>query len=148
LNEILPNLNKLQKESVFLNNFYSPYPRSSKSFFAILTGHYPLTSYESIIKSYPHIKIPDIFSIMKSYGYKTFAGYLGNFNYDRMADFLRSRGVDKLVHIRDNDSFYKKFFWCADDMLIYNQLFAWISTVDKSERFFSLLLPMNTHHPF
>ena len=34
LNEILPNLSMLQNEGIFLNKFYSPYPRSSKSFFA------------------------------------------------------------------------------------------------------------------
>ena len=27
-------------------------------------------------------------------------------------------------------------------------MFSWVSTVDKSERFFGLLLPMNSHHPF
>lgn len=144
----LPNLSKLGKEGLYLPQFFTPFPRSSKAFFAILTGWYPLTSYKSIIKVAPQIKVPCIFSILKENGYSTFAGYSGDFNYDRMADFLEKRGVDRFVDINDNDGRYKQISWCADDKLIYDQLMAWINSLESDVPFFALLLPMNTHHPF
>ena len=143
-----PNLNKLSSDGLFFSNFYTPFPRSSKAFFAILTGHYPLTSYKSIIKIAPQIKVPNLFSILKRNGYSTFAGYSGDFHYDRMADFLENRGVDKLVDIHDSQGEYAKISWCADDELIYDELIKWIRSGEVNAPFFALLLPMNSHHPF
>lgn len=144
----LPNLSKLSRKGLYLSEFYTPFPRSSKSFFAILTGCYPLTSYKSIIKVAPQIKVPCIFSILKNNGYSTFAGYSGDFNYDRMADFLGKRGVDRFVDINDNDGRYNQTSWCTDDELIYDQLMAWINSIESDVPFFAFLLTMNTHHPF
>ena len=146
--QYLPNLSKLGKEGLYLPRFFTPFPRSSKAFFAIITGCYPLTSYKSIIKVAPQIKVPSIFSILKENGYSTFAGYSGDFNYDRMADFLEKRGVDRFVDINNNDGRYNQTSWCADDELIYDQLMTWINSLDSHAPFFAFLLPMNTHHPF
>jgi len=143
-----PTLHKISSQGVYFENFFSPFPRSSKAFFAILTGCYPLTSYKSIIKVAPQIDVPTLFSILKSNGYSTFAGYSGDFNYDRMAEFLDGRGVDRFVDIKDNKGRYKQISWCADDELIYDHLIHWITELPDNGPFFSLLLPMNTHHPF
>jgi phosphoglycerol transferase MdoB-like AlkP superfamily enzyme len=89
-----------------------------------------------------------MFSILKLYRYNTFAGYSGDFNYDRMSDFLANRGVDRLVDINANDGNYGQISWGADDALIYDSLMAWLDSLDNNAPFFSLLLPMNTHHPF
>jgi phosphoglycerol transferase MdoB-like AlkP superfamily enzyme len=144
----LPHLTKLAEEGLYLSHFYTPFPRSSKAFFAILTGYYPLTSYRSLLKTSPDISVPSIFSILKLYRYNTFAGYSGDFNYDRMSDFLVNRGVDQLVDINANDGTYDQISWGADDALIYDSLMAWLDSVDRDTPFFALLLPMNTHHPF
>jgi len=143
-----PNFHKISKDGLYFPNFFSPFPRSSKAFFAILTGFYPLTNYKSVIKIAPQIEVPSMFSILKDLGYSTFAGYSGDFNYDRMADFLESRGVDKFVDINDNDGKYKQISWCADDELIYDRLIDWMESLQDNEPFFGFLLPMNTHHPF
>jgi phosphoglycerol transferase MdoB-like AlkP superfamily enzyme len=142
------NLHNLSKNGLYFENFFSTFPRSSKSFFAILTGQYPLTSYQSIIKVAPDIKLPTIFSILKENGYATYAGYSGDFNYDRMADFLESRGVDKLVDIKSNRGRYKKISWCVDDELIYDKFIEWIESLGHNSPFLGLLIPMNSHHPF
>jgi phosphoglycerol transferase MdoB-like AlkP superfamily enzyme len=144
----LPNLTKLAEEGLYFSNFYTPFPRSSKAFFAILTGYYPLTSYRSLLKISPNISIPSMFSILKHYKYNTFAAYSGDFNYDRMSDFLANRGVDRLVDINENDGTYAQISWGADDALIYDSLMTWLDTHDPNAPFFALLLPMNTHHPF
>ena len=144
----LPNLTTLAGEGLYLSNFYTPFPRSSKAFFAILTGNYPLTSYRSLLKISPNINIPSFFSILKVHNYNTFAAYSGDFNYDRMSDFLANRGVDKLVDINDNDGSYAQISWGADDALIYDRLTAWLDSLGTSASFFALLLPINTHHPF
>jgi len=146
--DYLPNLSKLAEEGIYLNNFFTPFPRSSKSFFAILTGHYPLTDYRSALKVAPNLNVPDIFSILNKNNYNTFAGYSGDFNYDRMADFLAGRGVDRLVDFAENDGDYSQVSWGADDELIYNKLMDWIDSQDNGYPFFALLLPQNSHHPF
>jgi phosphoglycerol transferase MdoB-like AlkP superfamily enzyme len=143
-----PNLYNLSKNGIYFPNFYTPFPRSSKSFFAVLTGHYPLTNYKSIIKIAPQIEVPSLFEILKSNGYSTFAGYSGDFNYDRMSDFLKNRKVDKFVDIYDNDGEYNQISWCVDDELIYDRLINWIDSVSSDSPFFGFLLPMNSHHPF
>ncbi len=143
-----PNLHKISKEGMYFPNFFSPFPRSSKAFFAILTSYYPLTSYKSVIKIAPQIEVPSLFSILKRHGYSTFAGYSGDFHYDRMADFLEGRGVDKFIDINDNNGNYKQISWCSDDELIYDRLIDWIASLKDDEPFFGFLLPMNTHHPF
>jgi len=147
-NKYLPNLYKLAEEGLYLPQFFTPFPRSSKSFFAILTGHYPLTDYRSIIKVMPDIKIPTIFSILKNKEYSTFAGYSGDFRYDRMANFLENGGVDSVVDIYDNDGRYNQTSWSADDGLIYDQLINWTNNLEDNVPFFGLLLAMNSHHPF
>lgn len=144
----LPNLCKLSGEGLYLHEFFTPFPRSSKAFFAILTGYYPLTNYKSLIKVTPNIEIPTIFSILKSRGYRTFAGYSGDFRYDGMANFLKNRGVDKFVDISNNDDRYDQISWAVDDKLIYDELMHWVDSLEDSMPFFALLLAMNTHHPF
>ena len=144
----LPNLSRLAKEGIYLSNFFTPFPRSSKAFFAILTSHYPLTDYRSLLKIAPNLNVPDIFSILKKNNYNTFAGYSGDFNYDRMADFLAGRGVDRLVDFDENDGDYSQVSWGADDELIYNKLMDWIDSLENCHPFFALLLPINSHHPF
>ncbi len=146
--QYLPHLSKLGEEGLYLPQFFTPFSRSSKAFFAILTGHYPLTDYKSIIKVVPDIEIPTIFSILKNKGYSTFAGYSGDFRYDRMADFLEDRGVDRFVDIYNNDGRYDQISWSVDDELIYDQLMDWINTLNDKVPFFALLLTMNSHHPF
>ena len=146
--QYFPNFMEFSKKGIYFENFFCPFPRSSKSFFAIITGHYPLTSYKSVIKIAPQIKLPSLTEVLKSNGYSTFGGYSGDFNYDRMADFLKFRGVDKLVDIFHNDGKYQKISWCVDDEFIYDQLINWIDTLDSKAPFFGFLLPMNSHHPF
>jgi phosphoglycerol transferase MdoB-like AlkP superfamily enzyme len=146
--QYFPNLDHMGKQGLYFSKFFSPFPRSSKAFFAILSGCYPLTNYKSVIKVAPQIQVPTLFSILKNNDYSTFAGYSGDFNYDRMADFLKGRGVDRLVDIKDNKGQYKQISWCADDELIYDRLIHWISALPENDPFFGLLLPMNSHHPF
>ncbi len=101
-----------------------------------------------MLKSAPDISVPSIFSILKLYNYNTFAGYSGDFNYDRMSHFLANRGVDRLVDINENDGTYAQISWGADDALIYDSLMTWLDSLGPNAPFFALLLPMNTHHPF
>jgi len=96
----------------------------------------------------PDIKIPTIFSILKNKGYSTFVGYSGDIRYDRMANFLESRSVDRVVDIYNNDGRYDQISWSADDSLIYDQLMDWTNNLDDNVSFFALLLTMNSHHPF
>ena len=144
----LPNLQKLAKKGLYLPNFFTPFPRSAKAFFAIQTGFYPLTNYKSLLRIAPSINLPTIFSVLKDHKYNTFAAYSGDFNYDRMADFLAVRNVDKLVDKNENDGSYEEVSWGVDDELIYNKLIDWIDSLGSASPFFAFLLPINTHHPF
>jgi phosphoglycerol transferase MdoB-like AlkP superfamily enzyme len=148
LADYLPNLKKLARKGLYLPRFFTPFPRSAKAFFAIQTGFYPLTNYKSMLRIAPNLNIPTIFSVLKDHKYNTFAAYSGDFNYDRMADFLVDRKVDRLVDMSENDGTYKEVSWGVDDELIYNKLIDWIDTLGYDSPFFAFLLPINTHHPF
>lgn len=147
--EVTPNLNKLVKENIYFNNFYTSVGigNTSDAEFSVITGLYPTGPSYPIYK-YDENYFETLPELFKACGYYTFSVHANSETYyDRINvhkniyKFDNHFGSENLS-VKDEDLVH---YWLGDeDMLI--QTIDMISNSD--EKTFAFAITISNHTPF
>ena len=160
---ITPNLDALQKQSVFFENIYATGTRTVRGMEAIMLS-VPPSPGRSIVKRKKNRDLYNIGDIFKEKGYSRTFFYGGDGYFDNMNNFFGSNGFDivdrgrgylfensftaKRTNIKDEDIQFENA-WGVCDEDIYKQV---IQEADKNHAankpFFNFIMTTSNHRPY
>lgn len=146
--ETMPNFKKLTENGIYWDNVYAPVPKSIKSIFSYLTGHYSGASDEDVTDVRPRFPAKTLADYFKSDGYRTALLHSGHFSYTNKSAFLKDRGFDLLLDAKNipKQEIYEHNSWGVDDKAMYEYAKKWVSESD--DPFFLTMIPLFPHHPY
>ncbi|MGI6329338.1 MAG: LTA synthase family protein [Bacilli bacterium] len=147
--ELTPNLNKLAKEGLFFNNFYTQVGvgTSSDSEFTFNTSLLPASS-GTVFISYWDREFISIPKLLKDLNYYSFSMHGNNGTFWNRLVMHKQLGYDEFYH--------KKFFEIDDvigfglsDKSFFRQAIPMIKEITKNhERFYGTMIMLTNHTPF
>lgn len=149
--KVTPNLNRLAKEGMFFENFYSPVSTgtSSDAEYMVLTGLLPSSS-GTVFVTYADNTFNSIAKELQKRGYYTFSMH-GN----QASMWNRSKVHPRLGY--DNMFFKESYEFTDDDViglgindkLFFKQSLEKLETIEKeNENYFGTIITLTNHSPF
>lgn len=146
LPNITPRINKLVKEGILFNNFYSSGDRTDKGIVSILNG-YPSQPQTSIIKDPKKTKsLPFLNQVFKAAGYRTEFSYGYNIDYSNFRSYLINAGFDHITHSDDFPQELNTSKWGVHDHYVFEKVFE--EAQQCTEPFFKVMMTQSSHEPF
>ncbi|MEO5977603.1 MAG: sulfatase-like hydrolase/transferase [Chryseolinea sp.] len=146
LPEITPNFNKLAKEGILFDNFYSAGDRTDKGVVAILNG-YPSQPVTSIIKDAKKTQdIPYLNKVFKDHGYTTEFTYGVNVNFANFNSYLINGKFDHVTHSLDFPQELNTSKWGVHDEYVFAKFFDELQLAKPP--FFKVIMTSSSHEPF
>lgn len=147
--EVMPFLNSRLKQMSLYEKHYTPWPFSSKSVYSLVCGRYPYPGSVNEMRLLPNKNCNSWVDQLSQKGWRTYGAYTGDFHYDRMGKFFKTQGIKTLEdkHILRELGKYKETLIGVDDLAMVKGLERFISQNPK-QKFVSVLVPVNSHHPF
>ena len=143
---ILPELEKLTKESIFFSQCYASGDRSDKGLVAILSG-YPAQPTKSIMTMPKKtVKLPVLSQDFAQNGYSTSWYYGGEPEFANIKSYMLQ---GQIQHFINKDSFDEKDMnskWGAHDHVVFNRILTDLKTVQQP--FFINFFTLSSHEPF
>lgn len=145
---LTPELDKLSKEGMWLDNLYATGTRSVRGIEAVITGFTP-TPLRSVVKlTKSQTNFFTIAQLLKEKGYDTSFIYGGEAHFDNMKRFFASNGFDRIIDENDYENAVFVGSWGASDEDLFNKAHETFSAYKKDEPFFSLVFTSSNHSPF
>lgn len=143
---VTPNINRLIKEGVLFDNFYSSGDRTDKGLISVLSG-YPAQPLASIIK-YPNKtkNLPFLNQAFKARGYRTEFTYGYNIDYANFRSYLINAGFDNLTHSDHFPEELNTSKWGVHDHFVFEKFFE--ETQNATQPFFKIMMTQSSHEPF
>lgn len=144
--ELTPNLNRLIRNGILMENCFSVGTRSTRAFSGMIAG-FPDLPGESITTRETSVgNIRTIGNILDDRNYKTMFIYAGQPYYDHRQSFLGSNGFNDFVF---EDEFPQKTFrtnlgWCDEDLFMA----AHKAFTEQDKPFFGALLTLSFHRDY
>ena len=143
---VTPNLDRLTKEGILFDLFFSSGDRTDKAIPAVLSG-YPAQPTSSVMKVPEKTQTLCFLSRnLKALGYSTHFMYGGNINFANLNSFLINGGFDKIV---SQKNFPKRFIttkWGVHDHIVLGNLLDRLDT--NQQPFFQVALTLSSHPPY
>lgn len=141
-----PQYNKLSKEGLLFNNFYSNGNRSNRGIVSVLTG-FPSQYGHAIIKK-PVGQNPflSLSSILKKRGYNTSFIYGGDIEFDNMKGFLSLNGIDNIISKKNFPIKERTIKWGVPDDKVFEFTSNYLDSL--KEPFFTEIFTLSNHAPF
>jgi hypothetical protein len=143
----LPHLRAIARRAIHGRRHLTPYPSSTKSIFAIVSGRYPFPDFRCLIRSWPAAPFNTFVSVLADEGYRTgcYASIDGDFQ--RMDEFMAAHGFQD-----QGDRQSLRLTPLADptfgsDEEMFQRYREWIEAGGGRPSLF-VLLPSNSHWPF
>lgn len=153
--EISPNLNKLAKNGLYIDNFYSLSVQTARGHVATLCSLIP-SFRQKIMTRYQDSNLNCLPRILSQQGYHTIA-IKGDdsLKYDNEGEFLRKIGFDEVYgndkHFVDESPADKIWGWGPQDSELYRKTIAHADTIFKNnpdKKLFITLASISHHQPF
>ncbi len=143
---IAPNFDKLVKEGVLFDNFYSSGDRTDLGIVSILNG-YPRQPLTSIIK-FPKktASLPFINKDLKNRGYRTEFTYGYNIDYANFRSYLTNAQFDNITQSEDFPQELNTSKWGVHDQYVFDKYFE--EAEQAKEPFFKIMMTQSSHEPF
>ncbi|PID28243.1 MAG: hypothetical protein CSB55_05440 [Candidatus Cloacimonadota bacterium] len=144
---LTPNFDRLSKEGILFNNFYTNGQRSNRAVSSSMCSYPVLAGKSILLQIEGQQPMPSVPGILKKRGYSTTFLYGGDISFDNMKGFLRSKGVDNFISEEDFPHKYKLNKWGVPDHLVFDRL---LEVMDNSigKPFFAMLFSLTNHEPF
>lgn len=147
--EVTPNLNKLTKEGLYFDNFYSQvsFGTSSDTEFTYATSLLPVSS-GTVFINYSDKEYNSFYKLLKEKGYYTFSMHANTGDFWNRNIMHKNLGYDK---------FYDKASYKVDeeigfglsDKQFVKQSVEYIKTINKeNKKFYGTLITLSNHTPF
>lgn len=144
--DVTPNLEKIAKEGILFNNFYSTSDRSDKGMVGVISG-YPVQPSVSIIK-FPQKtqSLPFISKTLMDNGYSSSFFYGGDIGFANMISYVSNGGFQEVVSMDDFPKSQYNAKWGVHDEYMLDNL---LENIDNSKGpFFKFLFTLSSHEPF
>lgn len=144
--EVIPNLNKINSESIFFSKLYASGDRSDRGLVSIFSGYPALP--KSAIVQFPQKfeKIPSLFKDFEKYNYSTSFYYGGNLDFANLRSYFISIGVNEIVSENDFTGKLKKGKWGVHDQYTLERFYKDLKKQDKT--FFASIFTLSNHEPY
>lgn len=147
--EVTPNLNKLVKENLYFNNFYTMVGQgtTSDAEFVVNTSLY-VPQHEPAIKNYVSKAIPSLPKLLAANGYTTATFHTNSVEFWNRKELYKAIGFEH---------YYDQSFFGDDDHIAFgaSDEVLYAKTADKLEQmnqdskpFYAQVLSMSSHHPY
>ena len=148
-NEVTPNLNRLAKEGIYFNNFYSQvsFGTSSDTEFTLATSLLPVSS-GTVFINYSDRQYQSLYKQLKQTGYYTFSMHANTGDFWNRNIMHKNLGYDK---------FYDKASYVIDeevgfglsDRSFITQSVKYIKEINnENKKFYGTLITLSNHTPF
>lgn len=147
---ITPNLNKLSKEGLYFNNFYSQESvgTSSDTEFTFTTSLLPASS-GTVFVSYWDRKYVAIPSLMQKQGYYTFSMHANKGNFWNRNVMHEKLGYEKFYYYTKDYKIDETIGLGLSDKSFFKQSIPKIKKIsEEHDKFYGLLLMLTNHTPF
>ena len=149
--EVTPNLNKLAKEGMFFNNFYSPVSTgtSSDAEYMMLSGLLPASS-GTVFVTYADNEFRTMATLLKEKGYTTFSMH-GNYASMWNRNHVHPRLGYTYMYFRDKFEFTKEdeIGLGINDKLFFKQAIEKLETIEEeNNNYFGTLITLTNHSTF
>ncbi len=146
MSAVTPNLNRLIRNGIFMENCFSVGTRTTRGVSGIIAG-FPDLPGESITTRENSVgEIRTIGSILENRGYNTMFVYAGQPYYDHRQSFLGSNGFTDFVFAEEfpQTTFANHLGWCDEDLF----LAAHKEFTEQEAPFFATLLTLSFHRDY
>ncbi len=147
--DTLPNLRKMRRHMLTMENHYSVHPSSMNALFSIGCSLYPYPAGGTITNVNPRIPCRSISEVFGDLGYQTALFHTGRFSFWKKRKFYDNRGF-KVMRDATNMPGYKKakkFHWGIDELVTADAVAKFIQT-NKEVPFFIQYLVLFPHAPY
>jgi phosphoglycerol transferase MdoB-like AlkP superfamily enzyme len=141
----MPHLSVLARQSLLFENAYTTYPETIRSFFAVQCATWP--ALDTRPEDYQRLSAPGIAQVLADGGYRTGLFHSGRFMYLGMDSVIRDRGYQTLEDAGDIGGQRESSFG-IDESSTVRRILAWIDALPAGQRFFASYLPIAGHHPY
>jgi phosphoglycerol transferase MdoB-like AlkP superfamily enzyme len=143
---IAPCFNKLKKEGVFFDNFYSAGYRTDRALPGILNG-YPSLTKSSIIQDPKKTQsLPGLGKLLLKEGYNTRFWYGGDLNFANFSSDVINSGFQTRITESDFEKKYRNSKWGIHDGIVLDILY---DSLNKARQpFCDAVLTLSSHEPF
>ena len=142
---LMPQLNKIAKEGLYLRNFLASGTKSNQAIPAIFAGVPPQPS-GNILWKIETINLPGLPKRLVSKGYQTKYFHGGNLAFEHQRSYLEMLGFQELDEF-DPNADVKSYGWGYSDGEMLDRLKNWIASRGNTP-YFASLFSLSTHHPF
>ncbi|MBB6673517.1 LTA synthase family protein [Cohnella nanjingensis] len=148
--EITPNINRLAKDNLYFNNFYTSVGQgtTSDAEFVVNTSLYVPHHEAATSSAYMDKDLPSLPKAMSANGYKTATFHTNSVDFWNRSELYKAIGFDK---------YYDKAFYGDDDHIAFGAsdevLFAKtvpeLARMDQDRQpFYAMVISMSAHHPY
>lgn len=145
---ITPNLDKLSKEGILFENFYTNTFRTDRGLVSVING-YPAQPSTSIMK-YPakSQSLPSLARSLNQNGYRSEFIYGGDINFTNMQSHFRAGGYERIISDANFPLSDKLSKWGANDDVTFKWLYNDVMQDTSSMPVFRTFLTLSSHEPF
>jgi arylsulfatase A-like enzyme len=141
----MPHLTELARHAILLENAYTVYPETIRSFFAVQCSTYP--ALDTKPEAYEPVRSPGLAAVLAGAGYRTGVFHSGRFAYLGMESVVRGRGYQTAEDAGDIGGERDSSFG-IDEASTVHRILAWIDALPAGQPFFVTYLPIAGHHPY
>ncbi|HVX60172.1 MAG TPA: sulfatase-like hydrolase/transferase [Pirellulales bacterium] len=131
---------------IVFDNVYSQAASSCKSLVALSNSVYSRPDWLLIVRDYPNFDVKALPQVFKDQGYRTCYAHSGYWEWQGRHEYLKARGVDKLISASGEPEELINS-WGVHDDVMYQHVLDWIDE-RPDEPFFAFAYTIETHHPY
>lgn len=143
---VAPRFNEYIPTGIYFSNLYAAGSRTDKAIPSILSGYPNLPTIQIIREPRKTQKIPGIFRMLDSVGYKTSFWYGGDLNFAHLSSYIGSAGFREKITMENFDRKDRNSKWGIHDHVVFERLFDSLQVT--REPFAYAMLSLSSHEPF
>jgi len=144
---LTPQLDKLNKESIFFNNFFSSGIHTFNGLFSTTSG-YPSIYDEKSMKSYVKAPFNGLGSLLSNQGYETYFYTTHDPHFDNMQGFFKLNKFEHSISEYDFDQSLSESSLGVPDHVLLDKLIEVTNNRKSNKPFLSVLMTASDHGPW
>lgn len=144
---LTPNLDKLNKESIFCENFFSSGIHTFNGLFSTSSG-YPSIYSEMSLKSYLKTPFNGIGTLLKNKGYSTYYYTTQEPHFDNMEAYFKFNGFDHIISQYDCNEAKIESSLGVPDHVLFDKLIETTNKQSENKPFLAMLMTASDHGPW
>ncbi len=145
--DLTPNLDRLNKESVFFENFFSSGIHTFNGLFSTSTGYLSMYA-EKAMKNYVKMPFDGLGPLLSKQGYETYFYTTHDPHFDNMEGFFKLNQFSHIISQYDFDHSQAESSLGVPDHLLFDKLIETTNNRKSRQPFLSVLMTASDHGPW